>query len=271
MLRIAVQKSGRLYDDTLFLLKGCDLSLALGKSGHTLRGAISNFPAEILYMRDDDIPAYIAVVESKAAVNIAEKLSFSHCRLSLAAPKSSQINLVKDLQGKRIATTYPNILEEYLKKAKIQAEIHLVSGSVELTPSLGMADAICDLVGSGSTLIQNGLREIEAILHSQAVVILPKKLDKEKELLVARLLFRIRAVEKAEKFRYILMNVPNCKLKNVISVLPGLKSPTIVPLAESDWSAVHTVIEVEKFWDKIESLREAGAEGILVTKIDKLI
>ena len=280
-LKIAIQKSGRLHEDSLRLLKECGIDISNG--GNKLKSTASNFPLEVYFLRDDDIPQYVedavadagivgenVVYEKKKEVEVMEPLGFGKCRLSIAVDKSETYSK-QNLNGKKIATSYPVILQEYLNKNKITAEIHEISGSVEIAPGIGLADAICDLVSSGSTLFTNGLKEAETILESQSVLIRNKTLDKEKLRLLEKLLFRIRSVRKAKNNKYILLNAPNNKLNEIIGLLPGMKSPTVLPLAESGWISVHSVIDENDFWDIIEQLKDAGAQGILVVPIEKMI
>lgn len=280
-LKIAIQKSGRLHEDSLRLLKECGIDISNG--GNKLKSSAANFPLEVYFLRDDDIPQYVedavadigivgenVVYEKKKEVEVMEKLGFGKCRLSIAIEKGDTYNR-ENLNGKKIATSYPVILQEFLTANDINAEIHEISGSVEIAPGIGLADAICDLVSSGSTLLTNGLKEAETILESQSVLIRNKKLDPEKQRLLNKLLFRLRSVKKAKNNKYILLNAPNEKLKDIISLLPGMKSPTVLPLAESGWSSVHSVIDENDFWDIIEQLREEGAQGILVVPIEKMI
>lgn len=280
-LKIAIQKSGRLHEDSLRLLKECGIDISNG--GNKLKSSAANFPLEVYFLRDDDIPQYVedsvadigivgenVVYEKKKEVEVMEKLGFGKCRLSIAIEKGDTYNR-ENLNGKKIATSYPVILQEFLTTNNIDAEIHEISGSVEIAPGIGLADAICDLVSSGSTLLTNGLKEAETILESQSVLIRNKKLDPEKQRLLNKLLFRLRSVKKAKNNKYILLNAPNEKLKDIISLLPGMKSPTVLPLAESGWSSVHSVIDENDFWDIIEQLREEGAQGILVVPIEKMI
>jgi len=280
-LKIAIQKSGRLHEDSLRLLKECGIDISNG--GNKLKSTAANFPLEVYFLRDDDIPQYVedavadagivgenVVYEKKKEVEVMEQLGFGKCRLSIAIEKS-EIYSKEKLNGKKIATSYPVILQEYLDKNKITAEIHEISGSVEIAPGIGLADAICDLVSSGSTLFTNGLKEAETILESQSVLIRNRCLDKEKLQLLEKLLFRIRSVKKAKNNKYILLNAPNEKLKEIVDLLPGMKSPTVLPLAESGWSSVHSVIDENDFWDIIEQLKAAGAQGILVVPIEKMI
>jgi ATP phosphoribosyltransferase len=280
-LKIAIQKSGRLHEDSMRLLKECGIEISNG--ANKLKSAAGNFPLEVYFLRDDDIPQYVedavadigivgenVVFEKKKEVEMLELLGFGKCRLSLAVGRNE--NYTRDgLQGKRIATSYPVILREWLKEKKIEAEIHEISGSVEIAPGIGLAEAICDLVSSGSTLLTNGLKEAETILHSQAVLIRNPRLAEDKNKILQSLLFRIRAVKKAKNNKYILLNAPNEKLEQIIALLPGMKSPTVLPLATSGWSSVHSVLNENDFWNIIEQLKEAGAEGILVVPIEKMI
>ena len=282
MLKIAIQKSGRLNEDSMKLLKECGIDISNGVN--KLKAEASNFPLEVYFLRDDDIPQYVedgvadigiagenVIYEKKKIVEVVEKLGFGKCRLSIAVEKHEEYSDVAFLQGKRIATTYPVIVQQYLQEKNINAEIHEISGSVEIAPGIGLADAICDLVSSGSTLFMNGLKEVETILESQAVLIKSSGLNEEKELLLKKLLFRIQAVKKAKNNKYILLNAPNNKIDEIISLLPGMKSPTILPLAESGWSSIHSVLNENEFWDIIEKLRDAGAQGILVVPIEKMV
>lgn len=281
-LKIAVQKSGRLYEGSMKLLKECGIEISNGNN--QLRVLASNFPVEVFFLRDDDIPEYVqdavadigfvgenVVYESKKTVDCIEKLGFGKCRLSLAIPKNGPIKSTTDLNGKRIATSYPYILSAFLKKENINATIHEISGSVEIAPRIGLADAICDLVSSGSTLFTNELKEIETILSSESILICNKSLSEEKKIILESLLFRIRSVKKAKNNKYVLLNAPNDKLDTICSLLPGMKSPTILPLAESGWSSVHSVISETDFWNVIEKLKANGAEGILIVPIEKMI
>jgi ATP phosphoribosyltransferase len=281
-LRIAIQKSGRLHDDSIKLLKECGIDINNGVN--KLKTEASNFPLEVFFLRDDDIPQYVedgvadigivgenVILEKGRPVKIAEKLGFGKCRLSLAVPKTTVYNGVKDMDKLRIATSYPVILDNFLKQHGITAEIHEISGSVEIAPGIGLADAICDLVSSGSTLFMNGLKEVEVILKSEAALITNANLTAEQEALLQKLLFRIQAVKKAKNNKYVLLNAPNDKLQEIISLLPGMKSPTVLPLAEEGWSSVHSVLNENAFWDIIESLKAAGAQGILVVPIEKMI
>ncbi|MEO1263074.1 MAG: ATP phosphoribosyltransferase [Bacteroidota bacterium] len=282
ILRLAIQKKGRLHDDSYRLLKECGIKVRNG--GGRLRGVSSNFPLEVYFLRDDDIPQYVedgvadigivgenVIFEKKKKVSIEEPLGFGKCRLSLALPKSRNYNSVKDLQGARIATSYPNILKEFLQKNQVEADIHEISGSVEIAPGIGLADYICDLVSTGSTLLSNGLKEVETILRSEAVLIATQNLDLPQRQLLNKLLFRIRAVQRSRNNKYILLNAPNDKVEAISNILPGMKSPTVMPLADEGWSSVHSVVQEDKFWDIIEDLRANGAQGILVVPIEKMI
>jgi ATP phosphoribosyltransferase len=281
-LKLAIQKSGRLHDDSVRLLKECGIDISNGVN--KLKADASNFPLEVYFLRDDDIPQYVedavadigfvgenVVYEKKKKIEVVEKLGFGKCRLSIAVKRNEAYDDVTFLSGKRIATSYPVIVEDFLKNKGISAEIHEISGSVEIAPGIGLADAICDLVSSGSTLFMNGLKETETILESQAVLIKDKYLDTEKQKLLDRLLFRIQSVKKAKNNKYILLNAPNDKLDDIISLLPGMKSPTVLPLADKGWSSVHSVLNENDFWNIIEQLKAAGAQGILVVPIEKMI
>lgn len=281
-LKIALQKNGRLSEDSTNLLKRCGIRLAngLGK----LRAETENFPLEIFFLRDDDIPEYVAdgvadigivgenvLAETERAVEIVEKLNFGRCRLSLAVPKDASYESVGDFDGKRIATTYPNILRRFFEQNNVAAEIHRIRGSVEIAPSIGLADAVCDLVSSGSTLFTNGLREVETVMNSEAVLIARPALSGDARAILDKFLFRLNAVKSARQNKYILLNAPNDKLAEITAILPGIKSPTVMPLAESGWSSVHSVINENDFWEIVEALKNAGAEGILVLSIDQMI
>lgn len=281
-LKIAIQKSGRLSENSLKLLKECGIDIDNGLN--KLKTEASNFPLEVFFLRDDDIPQYIedgiadigivgenVLLEKNKKLRIVSRLGFGKCRLSLAIPKDKNYKSIRDLNGKRIATSYSGILGAYLKGKGIKAEIHEISGSVEIAPGIGLADAICDLVSSGSTLLTNGLKEVETILKSEAVLIAPKKLSEEKQTLLDKLSFRLNAVKKARNNKYILLNAPNEKLDAICGILPGMKSPTILPLAKKGWSSIHSVVEEDQFWDIIEKLKEQGAQGILVVPIEKMI
>ncbi|RNA62368.1 ATP phosphoribosyltransferase [Chryseobacterium nematophagum] len=281
-LKIAIQKSGRLYEDSLQLLKDCGIFINNGKD--QLKVLVDNFPMEIMYLRNSDIPQYledgvvdIAVVgenllmEKGKNIDVIQKLGFSKCRVSLAVPKEIETNSLDYFQGKKIATSYPNTLKKYLEKNNITADIHVISGSVEIAPNIGLADGICDIVSSGSTLFKNGLRETITLLTSEAVLAKTSNLKEEKQLILDKFLFRINAVLKAKNSKYILMNVPNNKILEVSKILPVLKSPTIIPLAEKGWSSIHSVINEESFWDVIDQLKEKGAQDILIIPIDKMV
>jgi ATP phosphoribosyltransferase len=281
-LRIAIQKSGRLYEDSVQLLKECGIDLRNVKD--RLKTESDNFPLEVFFLRDDDIPQYVedgvadigivgenVLLEKNKQAAVVEKLGFGKCRLSVAIPRSMEYTGVISLQGKRIATSYPFLVNKWLNENLVQAEIHEISGSVEIAPGIGLADVVADLVSSGSTLFMNGLKEVESILQSQAVLVKNNNLGKIQEQLLERLLFRIRAVKKAKRNKYVLMNAPNDKLQDIISLLPGMRSPTVLPLAEAGWSSVHSVLSEDRFWDIIEELKAAGAEGILVVPIEKMV
>ena len=282
ILRIAVQKSGRLYEDSVQLLKECGIDLRNVKD--RLKTVSENFPLEVFFLRDDDIPEYVedgvadigivgqnVLVEKGRSVNTVEALGFGKCRLSVAVPKAMEYIGIQSLQGKRIATSYPNLVKKFLDENAVKASIHEISGSVEIAPGIGLSDVVADLVSSGGTLFMNGLKEVEVILESQAVLVSNKNISQEKQDILEKLLFRIRSVKKAKRSKYVLMNVPNDNLEKVIGLLPGMRSPTVLPLAESGWSSVHSVLSEDEFWDRIEKLRAAGAEGILVVPIEKLI
>lgn len=281
-LKIAIQKSGRLYEESLQLLKDCGISINNGKD--QLKVSVDNFPMEIMYLRNSDIPQYLEdgvvdvaivgenlLVEKQKEINIVQKLGFSKCRVSLAIPKDVETNDLSYFEGKKIATSYPNTLKKFLEKNNISADIHVISGSVEIAPNIGLADGICDIVSSGSTLFKNGLKETLTILKSEAVLAKTSKLTQEKENILKKLLFRIKAVLKAKNSKYILMNVPNSKIEDISKVLPVLKSPTVIPLAEEGWSSIHSVIDEERFWEVIDELRENGAQDILIIPIDKMV
>ena len=282
VLRIAIQKSGRLYEDSVQLMKECGIDLRNVKD--RLRTVSENFPIEVFFLRDDDIPEYVedgvadigivgqnVLAEKDRKVDTVEALGFGKCRLSIAIPKAIEYTGIQSLEGKRIATSYPHLVREFLATNKVNASIHEISGSVEIAPGIGLSDVIVDLVSSGGTLFMNGLKEAEIILESQAVLVARKNLDQEKMAILDKLLFRIRAVKKAKKSKYVLMNSPNDQLENIISLLPGMRSPTILPLAKEGWSSVHSVLSEDKFWEIIEKLKAAGAEGILVVPIEKMI
>ena len=281
-LKIAIQKSGRLHEESVRLLNDCGIGVKNGNS--QLKSVADNFPLEAYFLRDDDIPQYVedgvahvgivgenVVQEKNKSVEVVELLGFSKCRLSIAVKKTDAYSDVKFLEGKKIATSYPFLTQKFLDKNKISAEIHEISGSVELAPGIGLADAVCDLVSSGSTLFMNGLQEVQTILQSQAVLIKSNQLDNSQQKILGQLVFRIRAVRKAKRNKYVLLNAPNNSLDKIIKLLPGMRSPTVLPLAESSWSSVHSVLNEDEFWEKIEQLKAAGAEGILVIPIEKMI
>ena len=294
MLRIAVQSKGRLFDDTMNLLAEADIKVSASK--RTLLVQSSNFPLEVLYLRDDDIPQSVAsgvadigvvgenefverlrVGESEDSgmrgedADVVSRLGFSKCRLSLAIPKEIDYKGVEWFNGKKIATSYPGILKQFLDKNGIEAEIHVITGSVEISPGIGLADGIFDIVSSGSTLVSNNLREVEVVMQSEALLIGNKQLPAEKRAILEQMLFRFKAVKDAEDKKYVRMNAPKARLKEIIDVLPGLKSPTIIPLADDEWCSVHTVLDQKQFWEIIGKLKEMGAQGILVTPIEKMI
>lgn len=281
-LKVAVQKKGRLYDGSISLLKECGIDVSNGNN--QLRVQAANFPLEVFFLRDDDIPEYVqdavvdigfvgenVVAEKNKEISSIEKLGFGKCRLSIAIPKNGALRSIDDLNRKKIATSYPLILSNFLNEKNITATIQEISGSVEIAPRIGLADAICDLVSSGSTLFSNELTELETVLRSEAVLISNKNLSGEKQNLLNKLLFRIRAVKKAKNNKYVLLNAPNDKLEAICKLLPGMKSPTILPLAEKGWSSVHSVISEDDFWNVIENLKTNGAQGILIIPIEKMV
>jgi ATP phosphoribosyltransferase len=282
MLKIAIQKSGRLTEDTIAMLSDCGIKVR--QVNNTLRQVVQGFNAEVLFLRDDDIPQYVEdgiadigivgeniMLDKAKNISLVKRLGYSKCRLSIAVPRNTTYENNQWLQGKKIATSYVKIVENYLTAHKITAEIHEISGSVEIAPSLGLADAIVDIVSSGSTLLSNGLIEAESILQSEAVIIGNKNLSTENELLVEKLLFRINAVLTARTKKYVLLNAPNNNVAAIVAILPGMKSPTVLPLAEAGWSSIHTVIDEEDFWNIIDQLKTLGAQGILVVPIEKMI
>jgi len=281
-LKIAVQKEGRLHDDSMQILKEVGVSIDNGKD--QLKASARNFPLEVFYLRNSDIPQYLIdgvvdaaiigenlLIEKGKEITIVEKLGFSSCKVSVAVPKIFQYNGVKDLQGKRIATSYPNTVNEFLQKNNIEAELHIISGSVEIAPNIGLADAIVDIVSSGSTLFKNNLKEVEVILKSEAVLAASPIISAEKQAILDRLRFRVQSVLKGRKSKYVLLNAPNDRLQEIIDVIPGMKSPTIMPLAEEGWSSVHSVINKNEFWEIIDDLKAKGAQGILVCPIDNMV
>lgn len=283
MLTLAIQKSGRLSEKTLHILEECGIRIGNGGKGK-LKAVSNTFPLEILFLRDDDIPecvadgiAHVGIVGENVArekdrqVEIIERLGFARCRLSIAVPKQMNYTGLEDLNGLKIATSYPNILRKFLKEKALQAEIYEINGSVEIAPSIGLADVIFDIVSTGSTLLSNGLKEVETVLKSEAVLIANKNLSKDQKALLDQLVFRLHAVLKAKNFKYILLNVPNEKIDTICNILPGMKSPTVMPLALKGWSSLHSVIEEKAFWEVIEQLKQNGAQGILVIPIEKMI
>lgn len=281
-LKIAIQKSGRLNEDSLKILKDCGISVDNGND--QLKATASNFPLEILFLRNSDIPQYLIdgvadiaivgdnlLVEKGGTIEVVEKLGFSKCKVSIAVPKTVNYNSIEDLDGKRIATSYPNTVLNYFKSKNVNVEIHQISGSVEIAPNIGLSDAIVDIVSTGSTLFKNNLKEVEVILKSEAVLAASPNLSEEKKVLLDKLIFRIQSVLKARKSKYILMNVPNDKIAEISSILPVLKSPTVLPLAEAGWSSLHSVINDDQFWEVIDQLKNAGAEGILICPIEKMV
>lgn len=281
-LRLAIQKSGRLSEDSLTLIKECGIDF--NKSDNKLTSKAFNFPIEFLFLRDDDIPGYVedavadlgivgenVLAEKGKVVEVVEQLGFSKCRLSIAVPKDFQYDGIHSLAGKNIATSYPKILGKFLADNKVNADIHEISGSVEIAPNIGLAEGICDLVSSGSTLISNGLKEVEIILQSQAILVANKNISAAKRELIDQLLFRIKSVQRAKSSKYILLNAPTQSVDTIIGLLPGVKSPTVMPLAEEGWVSLHSVVKENQFWGIIEKLKAAGAEGILVMPIEKII
>ena len=281
-LKLAIQKSGRLNEDSMRLLKECGIDISNGVN--KLKADASNFPIEVFFLRDDDIPQYVqdgvadigfvgenVVYEKAKKVEVAYELGFGKCRLSFAVRKGEEFTGPQFLGGKKIATSYPVLVQKYLDQHQVTAEIHEISGSVEIAPGIGLADVVCDLVSSGSTLFMNGLKEAETILNSQAVLVKRNNLPAELMTILERLLFRMESVKKAKKNKYVLLNAPNTQLDKIVALLPGMKSPTIIPLATEGWSSVHTVIAETDFWNLIEQLKAVGAEGILVIPIEKMI
>jgi len=280
VVRLGIQKSGRLSEKTIELLKACGIKFVTG----SLKTSSFNFPIEILFLRDDDIPGYVAdgvadfgilgmneIDEQGKPIDIVKSLGFSKCRLSLAVPNTFNYTSAKSLEGKRIATSYPRILRNYLDKQGVNADIHEISGSVEIAPTIGLADAICDIVSTGGTLLSNGLKEVEKIYESEAALIVNRDITPAKRQILERLLLRIEAVQKAKNNKYIMLNAPNAKLELIIGLLPGIKSPTIVPLKMEGWSSIHSVVNEDDFWEIIEKVKEAGAEGILVCPIEQMV
>lgn len=281
-LRIAIQKSGRLQEGSVALLKESGLAISNGRD--QLKTQARNFPVEILFLRDDDIPQYIEdnvadigivgeniLVEKQKKNRLIKKLDFAKCRLSIAIPKSEKYEGIQFLEGKNIATSYPAIVKQFLAAQKVTAGIHEISGSVEIAPGIGLADAICDIVSTGSTLLSNGLKEVEVVMYSEAVLIGGPQLSPEKQSILDRLLFRIEAVQSAKNNKYILLNCPNESIPKITSIIPGMKSPTVMPLSRQGWSSLHSVVNENDFWEKIDQLKTFGAEGILVIPIEKMI
>lgn len=281
-LKIAIQKNGRLHEDSLQLLKDCGISINNGKD--QLKVTATNFPLEIYYLRNGDIPQYLKdgvvdcaiighniLVEKGEGITFTERLGFSKCRVSLAVAKSFPYKNILDLNGKKIATSYPQTTKAYLKKHNIKADLHIITGSVEIAPNIGLADAICDIVSSGSTLFKNNLKEVEVMMKSEAVLALSPIISKTNRLLLNKLQFRIQSVLKGRNSRYVLLNAPNDKLAQITKILPGMKSPTILPLAEAGWSSIHSVVAQDDFWEIIDELKKQGAEGILVCPIEKMV
>jgi ATP phosphoribosyltransferase len=281
-IKIAIQKSGRLNEDSLKILKDCGISVDNGRD--QLKASARNFPLEVLYLRNGDIPQYIrdgvvdlAIVgenllfEKGSDLEVIEKLGFSKCKVSLAIPKGQSFNSIKDLDGKKIATSYPNTVKEFLQRENIQADLHIINGSVEIAPNIGLADAIVDIVSSGSTLFKNNLKEVTTLMRSEAVLVASSELSAEIKPIVEKLRFRIQSVLKARESKYVLLNAPNDKIDDIIALLPGMRSPTVLPLAQEGWSSIHTVINKDRFWEVIDELRAIGAEGILVSPIEKLV
>lgn len=281
-LKIAIQKSGRLHDESMALLKDIGISIDNGKD--QLKAAARNFPLEVFYLRNGDIPQYLrdgvvdaaiigenVLIEKGNDLKTLEKLGFSKCRVSVAVPKSTSIRSIDDLNGMRIATSYPNTVNSFLSDKNIEAKLHLINGSVEIAPNIGLADAICDIVSSGSTLFKNNLKELAVLFKSEAVLATREALAPETAKILSRLQFRIQSVIKGRRSKYVLLNAPNDKLEGIIKILPGMNSPTILPLAKEGWSSLHSVIDKNRFWDIIDELKENGAEGILVCPIENMI
>ncbi len=281
-LRIAVQKSGRLNEDSMRILKDIGISIDNGKD--QLKAAARDFPVEVFYLRNGDIPQYLkdgvvdaaiigenVLIEKGSDIEFIERLGFSKCKVSIAVPKDSEANSLKDLSGKRIATSYPKTVQKFLKEQNIEAQLHQINGSVEIAPNIGLADGICDIVSSGSTLFKNGLKEIEVLLKSEAVLAVSPAITDERMAILQKIQFRIQSVLKGRNSKYVLLNAPNNKLDAILNLLPGMRSPTVLPLAEKGWSSVHTVINKNDFWEIIDELKANGAEGILVCPIEKMV
>jgi len=281
-LKIAIQKSGRLHDESMKILK--DVGILIDNGKDQLKASARNFPIEVFYLRNGDIPQYLrdsvvdaaiigenVLIEKGNDIAIIEKLGFSKCRVSIAVPKSSSYKTVSDLNGKRIATSYPNTVKQYFKKIGIEPNIHIINGSVEIAPNIGLADAICDIVSSGNTLFKNNLKEIEVLLQSEAVLASSTIIDNKRKQILDKLQFRIQSVLKGRQSKYILLNAPNEKLQDIINIIPGMKSPTVLPLVKKGWSSVHSVLNKNEFWEIIDELKLNGAEGILVCPIEKMV
>ena len=281
-LKIAVQKSGRLYDDSMKILNDVGISIDNGKD--QLKASAKNFPLEVFYLRNGDIPQYLKdgvvdaaiigeniLTEKGGNINVVEKLGFSSCKVSIAVPRSFKYKDIKDLEGKRIATSYPNTVQDFLNKNNINAQLHIINGSVEIAPNIGLADAIVDIVSSGSTLFKNNLKEVEVLLRSEAVLAASPLISAKNEIILKKLQFRFQSVLKGRQSKYVLLNAPNDKLDKIISVLPGMRSPTVLPLAQEGWSSIHSVINKNEFWEVIDELKANGAEGILVCPIENMV
>ena len=281
-LKIAIQKSGRLNEDSMKILKDVGISIDNGKD--QLKASAKNFPLEVFYLRNGDIPQYLkdgvvdvaiigenVLVEKGQDITVAEKLGFSSCKVSVAIPKGKSYNSIKDLEGKRIATSYPNTVNQFLKDNNVKANLHIINGSVEIAPNIGLADAIVDIVSSGSTLFKNNLKEVEVILKSEAILAVSPQISSENQAILNKLQFRLQSVLKARNSRYVLLNAPNNKVDDIINILPGMKSPTVLPLAEEGWSSLHSVINKNDFWEIIDELKANGAEGILVCPIENMV
>lgn len=281
-LKIAIQKSGRLNEDSMKILKDVGISIDNGKD--QLKASAKNFPLEVFYLRNGDIPQYLkdgvvdvaiigenVLVEKGQDITIAEKLGFSSCKVSVAIPKGKNYNSIEDLEGKRIATSYPNTVNQFLKDNNVNANLHIINGSVEIAPNIGLADAIVDIVSSGSTLFKNNLKEVDVILKSEAVLAVSPQISSENKAILNKLQFRLQSVLKARNSRYVLLNAPNNKVDDIINILPGMKSPTVLPLAEEGWSSLHSVINKNDFWEIIDELKANGAEGILVCPIENMV
>lgn len=281
-LRIAVQKSGRLNEDSMGILK--DIGISIDNGIDQLKASARNFPVEVFYLRNGDIPQYLrdgvvdaaiigenVLIEKGTDIDFVERLGFSKCKVSIAVSKESTANSLKDLAGQRIATSYPETVKNYLKQNNIDAQLHIINGSVEIAPNIGLADGICDIVSSGSTLFKNGLKEIEVLFKSEAVLAVSPKISEENKAILAKIQFRIQAVLKGKSSKYVLLNAPNDKVDKIIGILPGMKSPTVLPLAEKGWSSIHSVIDKDKFWDVIDELKANGAQGILVCPIENMV